>query len=118
PETRHLIGAAELVQMKRGAILINASRGPVVDEAALIDALRAGTIRGAGLHVFEQEPLAADSPLLRMNNVVALPHIGSSTPETRHARARCPAENLVGALAGTRRANLVNPDALTPARAG
>ncbi|AOK54383.1 D-glycerate dehydrogenase [Burkholderia stagnalis] len=118
PETRHLIGAAELAKMKRGAILINASRGPVVDEAALIDALRAGTIRGAGLDVFEQEPLAADSPLLRMSNVVALPHIGSATHETRHAMARCAAENLVGALAGTLRANLVNPDALAPARAG
>ncbi|KAB0641499.1 bifunctional glyoxylate/hydroxypyruvate reductase B [Burkholderia stagnalis] len=118
PETRHLIGAAELAKMKRGAILINASRGPVVDEAALIDALRVGTIRGAGLDVFEQEPLAADSPLLRMSNVVALPHIGSATHETRHAMARCAAENLVGALAGTLRANLVNPDALAPARAG
>jgi len=118
PETRHLIGAAELAKMKRGAILINASRGPVVDEAALIDALRAGTIRGAGLDVFEQEPLVADSPLLRMSNVVALPHIGSATHETRHAMARCAAENLVGALAGTLRANLVNPDALAPARAG
>ncbi|KWI36104.1 NAD(P)-dependent oxidoreductase [Burkholderia stagnalis] len=118
PETRHLIGAAELAKMKRGAILINASRGPVVNEAALIDALRAGTIRGAGLDVFEQEPLAADSPLLRMSNVVALPHIGSATHETRHAMARCAVENLVGALAGTLRANLVNPDALAPARAG
>ncbi|RQQ44127.1 NAD(P)-dependent oxidoreductase [Burkholderia stagnalis] len=118
PETRHLIGAAELAKMKRGAILINASRGPVVDEAALIDALRVGTIHGAGLDVFEQEPLAADSPLLRMSNVVALPHIGSATHETRHAMARCAAENLVGALAGTLRANLVNPDALAPARAG
>ncbi|KVN27814.1 D-glycerate dehydrogenase [Burkholderia stagnalis] len=118
PETRHLIGAAELAKMKRGAILINASRGPVVDEAALIDALRVGTIRGAGLDVFEQEPLAADSPLLRMSNVVALPHIGSATHETRHAMARCAAENMVGALAGTLRANLVNPDALAPARAG
>ncbi|AOI70474.1 NAD(P)-dependent oxidoreductase [Burkholderia ubonensis] len=117
-ETRHLIGAAEFAKMKRGAILINASRGPVVDEAALIDALRAGTIRGAGLDVFEREPLAADSPLLRMNNVVALPHIGSATHETRHAMARCAAENLVGALAGTLRVNLVNPDALTRARAG
>ncbi|KWI34042.1 D-glycerate dehydrogenase [Burkholderia ubonensis] len=117
-ETRHLIGAAQFAKMKRGAILINASRGPVVDEAALIDALRAGTIRGAGLDVFEREPLAADSPLLRMNNVVALPHIGSATHETRHAMARCAAENLVGALAGTLRVNLVNPDVLSRARAG
>lgn len=115
PQTHHLIGAAEFAKMKRGAILINASRGPVVDEAALIDALRAGTIRGAGLDVFEKEPLSADSPLLRMSNVVALPHIGSATHETRHAMARCAAQNLVGALAGTLRTNLVNPDALAHA---
>ena len=115
PDTRSLIGAKELAKMKQSAILINASRGPVVDEAALIDALRAGTIRGAGLDVFEQEPLAADSPLLQMKNVVALPHIGSATHETRHAMARCAAENLVGALAGTLRTNLVNPDALARA---
>lgn len=112
PETRHLIGAAELAKMKPGAILINASRGPVVDQAALIEALEAGPIRGAGLDVFEKEPLPADSPLLRMKNVVALPHIGSATHETRHAMARCAAENLVAALAGTLRVNLVNPEAL------
>lgn len=98
--------------MKPGAILINASRGPVVDQAALIEALEAGPIRGAGLDVFEKEPLPADSPLLRMKNVVALPHIGSATHETRHAMARCAAENLVAALAGTLRVNLVNPEAL------
>ncbi|CAN0621143.1 glyoxylate reductase [Burkholderia multivorans] len=116
-ETRHMIGTAELARMKPGAILINASRGQVVDEAALIDALAAGTIRGAGLDVFEQEPLPADSPLLRMRNVVALPHIGSATHETRHAMARCAAENLIGALAGTLRVNLVNPAALAGAQA-
>ncbi|WP_179404597.1 2-hydroxyacid dehydrogenase [Burkholderia guangdongensis] len=117
PDTRHLIGAPAFTKMKPGAILINASRGPVVDEAALIDALAAGRIRGAGLDVYETEPLSADSPLLRMKNVVALPHIGSATHETRHAMARCAAENLVGALAGTLRVNVVNPDVLT-ARAG
>ncbi|MEK8069021.1 NAD(P)-dependent oxidoreductase, partial [Burkholderia contaminans] len=67
------------------------------------------------LDVFEKEPLAADSPLLQMKSVVALPHIGSATHETRHAMARCAAENLVGALAGTLRTNLVNPDALARA---
>ncbi|MGN4067594.1 2-hydroxyacid dehydrogenase [Burkholderia gladioli] len=110
--TRHLIGAPELARMKPGAILINAARGPVVDEAALIEALRGGTIRGAGLDVFEQEPLAADSPLLAMKNVVALPHIGSATHETRHAMARNAAENLIGALDGTLRGNLVNRELL------
>ncbi|WGS51495.1 D-glycerate dehydrogenase [Paraburkholderia sp. D15] len=112
PETKHLIGAAELKAMKPGAILINASRGATVDEAALIDALRNGTIRGAGLDVFETEPLPADSPLLTLSNVVALPHIGSATHETRHAMARNAAENLVAALDGTLAVNIVNRDVL------
>lgn len=112
PQTRHLIGARELAKMKRDAILVNASRGPVVDEAALIDALRAGAIRAAGLDVFEHEPLAADSPLLSMRNVVALPHIGSATRETRHAMARCAAENVIAALDGTLARNIVNRDVL------
>ncbi|HEX7682257.1 MAG TPA: D-glycerate dehydrogenase [Trinickia sp.] len=112
PQTRHLIGAAELRAMKRSAILINASRGAVVDEAALIAALADGTIAGAGLDVFEHEPLATDSPLLSMRNVVALPHIGSATHETRHAMARCAAENLVDALEGRLTRNLANPQVL------
>lgn len=112
PQTRHLIGASQLSAMKRSAILINASRGAIVDEGALIEALANGTIAGAGLDVFEREPLAADSPLLAMRNVVALPHIGSATRETRHAMARCAAENLVAALAGTLRLNVANPEVL------
>ncbi|TAM50358.1 MAG: D-glycerate dehydrogenase [Paraburkholderia sp.] len=112
PQTHHLIGAAQLRAMKRSAILINASRGAIVDEAALIEALANGAIAGAGLDVFEREPLAADSPLLAMRNVVALPHIGSATHETRHAMARCAAENLVAALAGRLRLNVANPEVL------
>ena len=112
PETHHLIGAAELRAMKKSAILINASRGATVDEAALIEALQAGTIHGAGLDVFETEPLAADSPLLSLPNVVALPHIGSATHETRHAMALNAAENLVAALDGTLTRNVVNRDVL------
>jgi glyoxylate/hydroxypyruvate/2-ketogluconate reductase len=112
PETRGMIGRDELAKMKRSAILINASRGPTVDEAALIEALRDGTIRAAGLDVFEQEPLPADSPLPRMKNVVALPHIGSATHETRHAMARNAAENLIGALDGSLRENIVNREVL------
>lgn len=112
PETRRLIGAAELKAMKSSAILINASRGAIVDEAALIDALASGTIAGAGLDVFEREPLSADSPLLSLSNVVALPHVGSATHETRHAMARCAAENLLAALAGTLERNVANPEVL------
>ena len=112
PQTQRLIGAPELRAMKRSAILINASRGAIVDEAALIAALADGTIAGAGLDVFEHEPLAADSPLLAMRNVVALPHIGSATRETRHAMARCAAENLLDALAGRLTRNVANPEVL------
>jgi gluconate 2-dehydrogenase len=112
PETHKLIGARELSLMKPSAILINASRGQTLDEAALIDALRSGTIRGAGLDVFEQEPLPADSPLIALPNVVALPHIGSATFETRHAMALTAARNLIDALAGTLRTNIVNPAVL------
>ena len=112
PQTRHLIGAAELRAMKRSAILVNASRGAIVDEAALTAALADGTIAGAGLDVFEHEPLASDSPLLAMRNVVALPHIGSATHETRRAMARCAAENLIGALAGSLERNVANPQVL------
>jgi glyoxylate/hydroxypyruvate/2-ketogluconate reductase len=111
-QTRHLVGASELRAMKRSAILINASRGAVVDEAALIAALAEGTIAAAGLDVFEHEPLAIDSPLLRMKNVVALPHIGSATHETRRAMARCAAENVIEALAGRLSRNVVNPEVL------
>ncbi|MDX7456935.1 NAD(P)-dependent oxidoreductase, partial [Klebsiella pneumoniae] len=73
-ETRHLIGKSAFEKMKKSAIFINAGRGPVVDEQALIEALQSGEIHAAGLDVFEQEPLPVDSPLLSMPNVVALPH--------------------------------------------
>ncbi|WP_367597455.1 2-hydroxyacid dehydrogenase [Pseudomonas fulva] len=106
--TEGLIGRGELALMKPEAILINISRGRVVDEQALIDALETRHIRGAGLDVFVQEPLAADSPLLRLDNVVATPHIGSATEETRQAMARCAVDNLLAALAGGRPANAVN----------
>jgi glyoxylate/hydroxypyruvate/2-ketogluconate reductase len=111
-ETRHMIGAAEFNAMKKSAILINASRGATVDEPALIEALQNGTIRGAGLDVFDTEPLPADSPLLKLPNVVALPHIGSATHETRHAMALNAAENLVAALDGKLKTNIVNRDVL------
>jgi len=106
--TEGLIGARELGLMKPGAILVNIARGRVVDEAALIEALQQKRIGGAGLDVFVQEPLAADSPLLQLDNVVATPHIGSATHETREAMARCAVENLLSALAGQRPPNLVN----------
>lgn len=107
-ETEGLIGAEQFAQMRPETIFINISRGKVVDEVALIEALRAGQIRAAGLDVFEREPLNHDSPLLRLNNVVATPHIGSATHETREAMATCAVDNLLAGLAGERPVNLVN----------
>ncbi len=110
-ETEGLIGAKQLARMRPETIFINISRGKVVDEAALIEALQQNRIRAAGLDVFEREPLGHDSPLLQLNNVVATPHIGSATHETREAMATCAVENLLAALAGERPANLVNAGA-------
>ncbi len=100
PETSPLIGARELAWMKPTARLINTSRGPVVDPGALTNALAEGRIAGAGLDVFETEPLPMDSPLLRLPNVTLLPHIGSATVATREKMARMAAENLVAGLRG------------------
>ncbi|MDY7564604.1 NAD(P)-dependent oxidoreductase [Pseudomonas sp. RTC3] len=110
-ETQGLIGARQFALMRPQSIFINISRGKVVDESALIAALQQGQIRAAGLDVFDREPLPHDSPLLQMNNVVATPHIGSATHETREAMAQCAVDNLLSALAGERPLNLVNPKA-------
>ena len=107
-KTTHLIGKAELKQMKPSAILVNIARGPVVDEVALIEALQNGTIRGAGLDVYEKEPLA-ESPLFQLKNAVTLPHVGSATSETREAMAERAMSNLTSALRGERPQDLVNP---------
>ncbi|OLO09716.1 bifunctional glyoxylate/hydroxypyruvate reductase B [Salinicola sp. MH3R3-1] len=111
PETRQLIGAREFELMRASAIFINISRGQVVDEQAMIKALESGQIRGAGLDVFEQEPLQSDSPLPRMPNVVALPHIGSATHETRTAMAQRAVDNMMLALDGKRPLSPVNEEA-------
>jgi lactate dehydrogenase-like 2-hydroxyacid dehydrogenase len=99
PETRHLINAERLKLMKRGAFLINTARGDVVDEAALVAALKSGTIAGAGLDVYEREPAIAPE-LLIMENVVLLPHLGSATAETRVAMGMRALENLKLFFAG------------------
>jgi len=109
-ETRHLIDRDKLAVMKPTAILINTARGPVIDEEALAEALANGRIRAAGLDVFEKEPLAADSPLLDLDNVVLTPHIGSASIETRSRMAEICARNLVAGLQGQRPPNLVNPE--------
>ena len=110
PETHHLIGARELKLMKPTAVLVNSTRGGVVDDAALIAALKDGTIRAAGLDVFEGEP-ALNPGFLGLDNVVLMPHVGSSTETTRRAMAMTAAKNLVAALTGAVPPNLLNPEA-------
>ena len=107
-QTEGLIGARELALMKPTGILVNIARGRVVDEEALIEALQAGRLRAAGLDVFQREPLPLESPLLKMPNVVALPHIGSATQETRDAMALMSARNLVSYLIDGQATNAVN----------
>jgi gluconate 2-dehydrogenase len=110
PQTHHLIGAAQLAKMKSSAILINSTRGGVVDDAALIDALKKGGIRAAGLDVYENEP-KLHPEFLKLDNVVLAPHVGSSTEATRKAMAMLAAQNLVAALQGQVPPNLINPEA-------
>jgi lactate dehydrogenase-like 2-hydroxyacid dehydrogenase len=109
-ESRHLIGAPEFALMKPTAFLVNVARGPVVDEAALVDALRSGRIAGAGLDVFEEEPKAHPG-LLGLENLALTPHIGSASRATRLRMATRAAENCIAALEGHRPPNLVNPEA-------
>lgn len=111
PKTRHLIGEREIKLMKKTAYLINTSRGEVVDEKALIKALKNKRIAGAGLDVFEQEPFVPDE-LLKLENVVLTPHIGSATFEARTKMAIVAAENIVKVLTGKIPANVVNAEVL------
>ncbi len=106
--THHLIGARELARMKSSAILIHAARGGVVNDAALIDALRSGRIAAAGLDVFENEP-RLNPEFLKLKNVVLAPHIASATTRTRHRMAMLAAQNLVAALTTGKPPNLLNP---------
>jgi lactate dehydrogenase-like 2-hydroxyacid dehydrogenase len=107
-QTRHYIGEAELRLMKPTAVLVNTSRGPVVDEAALARALREGWIGGAGIDVFEREP-QVHPELLKCANAVLAPHIGSASVETRRGMSMIAIENAVAALEGRRPKNLLNP---------
>jgi glyoxylate reductase len=106
-----MIGAAEIALMKPSATLVNIARGGVVDDAALIAALKLGRIAGAGIDVFENEP-AFNPDFLSLKNVVLTPHIASSSRNTRLAMANCAADNLIAALEGRRPPNLVNPAVL------
>ena len=110
-QTHRLIGERELRLMKPTAMLINTSRGPVVDEAALARALREGWIAGAALDVYEQEPLDRGNPLLGMENVTLVPHIGSATKKSRTEMAELTAKNLLAALRGEAPIHWLNPEA-------
>jgi phosphoglycerate dehydrogenase-like enzyme len=98
--TRHLVGRAVFERMKPTAVLINVARGPIVDEAALVEALRAGRLRGAGLDVFEQEPADPDNPLLHMDNVIATQHIAGTTTGTARRRGQACADNVARVAQG------------------
>ncbi len=112
PQTHHLIGAAEFAMMKPTAVFINTSRGPVVDQKALYEALKSGQIFTAGLDVTEVEPIPLDDPLLTLDNVIIAPHIASASFTTRKNMALMTAENLLAGLRGQAPPNCVNPEAL------
>ncbi|GMW00752.1 MAG: D-glycerate dehydrogenase [Candidatus Hydrogenedentota bacterium] len=111
PDTKHAFSAAEFKAMKKTAYLINTSRGPVVDEAALVDALKSGEIQGAALDVFEEEPVVHPG-LFKQENAVIIPHLGSATLETRSKMASIAASNIVARLQGKTPPNCVNPEVL------
>jgi D-3-phosphoglycerate dehydrogenase len=112
PQSHHAFDASAFAKMKRTAYLINTARGPVVDEGALIEALRSGQIAGAGLDVFEKEPLEPDNPLLKMENVILSPHIAGSSPGGWARIRRGAARDAARALQGLRPHSLVNPEVL------
>ena len=111
PSTRHLIGKKELEMMKKTAVLVNTSRGPVVDEKALVEALRNKVIFAAGLDVYEDEPALAPG-LAELDNVLIPPHIASATIDTRSKMATMAAGNIVAFFKGERPPNIVNPEVL------
>ncbi len=117
PDTHHLIGERELRLMKRGAYLINVSRGPVVDERALIRALEDGHLAGAGLDVFDPEPPMPDNPLLRMTNVVVTPHVASNTDKGLWRMSQSVVDQVLQVLAGECPTFLIDP-AAWPGRVG
>jgi glyoxylate reductase len=112
PETRHLINRESLAAMKADAILINTSRGPVIDSDALVEALERGHLMGVGLDVTDPEPLPADHPLYSFDRVTIVPHIASATSVTRHKMSDLAAENVLAVLTGQEPPHCLNPEVL------
>ena len=110
--TRHMIGAAEFAKMKPTAVFVNSSRGPVVDQKALYEALKSGQIFAAGLDVTEVEPIPMDDPLLTLENIIIAPHIASGSVATRTKMANLAAANLIAGLKGEMPPSCVNPEVL------
>ena len=117
PETYHLIGAKQFEKMKKTAILVNTSRGPIVDNMALYEALKSGKIAYAALDVTEPEPLPANHPLLTLENVIVAPHIASASVATRTKMGVMAADNLIAGLKGEMPPNPVNPEVLKKGQA-
>jgi glyoxylate reductase len=109
-KTRHMIGAREFARMKPGAILINTARGAVVDQAAMVAALKSGRLAGAGLDVTDPEPITRRDPMLRFDNVVITPHIGSASIATRASMAAIAVDNILAALGGRMPRWCANPE--------
>lgn len=116
-DTRHTLDAAHLALMKPGAIVVNTSRGGLIDEAALVEALVAGRLAGAGLDVFEREPLAPDAAIAALPNVVLTPHVAGSSQEALEATARRCAQQVIDALAGRMPEHMLRPEVWTRRRA-
>lgn len=114
PETRGMVGADQLALMKRDALIVNTARGPIIDQAALVEALQEKRIGGAALDVFAAEPIATDDPLLQLPNVVVAPHVGSATLTTRTRMANLVADNLIAYFKGERPPTMVNAEAWSP----
>jgi phosphoglycerate dehydrogenase-like enzyme len=109
PKTHHMIGAREFARMKPGAILINTARGAVVDQTAMVAALRSGRLAGAGLDVTDPEPIASRDPVLRLDNVVITPHIGSASITARARMSAIAVDNILNVFAGRAPRFCANP---------
>jgi D-3-phosphoglycerate dehydrogenase len=118
PDTKHMISESQLRMMKRTAVIVNTARGPIIDEAALLKALLDGSIAGAALDVFENEPLTADHPLLKLDNVIATPHIAGASKENVSKASRMLSEDIKRVMKGKAPRFCVNPEVFSKRQSG